>query len=402
MSLSPPAADPHPEELSLGRREVALVVAFWLLFAVVSVVNRLVDPRRPAPVSAIWSVDVMMALAQSAVWALLTVPLFLLAARGAGARDARAAPLVPLVIAGVIAGVLAALVAGAVTDLARGALYEQLPRPSGGMRGPPRGARAFGIRIGGIQFLNHLVIASGVIAAGLARAYSLRYRARQAQAARLQAQLAEARLDALRRQLDPHFLFNTLHAVSTLVERDPRGVRRMITRLSELLRHSIDGASVPEVPLRQELELLGRYLDIMQVRFQGRLEVETRVDDRTLDSLVPNMILQPLAENAIRHGIERQTRAGRLVVETACEGETVILRVRDDGPGPSDDAPSDGRAGGVGVRNTIERLRQLYGDAGSFTLRADPDGGAVAEVRLPHHTRGDLYVAALDDGRRDG
>ena len=216
---------------------------------------------------------------------------------------------------------------------------------------------------------------------------------------RLQAQLAEARLDALRRQLDPHFLFNTLHAVSSLVERDPRGVRRMITRLSELLRHSIEVSGEPEVPLRQELELLGRYLDIMPVRFQGRLEVETRVDDRALDALVPNLILQPLVENAIKHGVEQLTGPGRICIEAEHADGQVVLRVRDNGPGVDGGVPAGAplatRPGRVGLRNTVARLEQLYGTEQRFTLRLAEDGGAVAEVRLPYHTRTDLRVAEL-------
>ncbi len=144
---------------------------------------------------------------------------------------------------------------------------------------------------------------------GLARAYSLRLGARREQATQLQAQLAEARLEALRSQLDPHFLFNTLNAVSSLVERDPRGVRRMITRLSELLRYSMEDAREPEITLRRELDLLDRYLDIMQVRFPG-LNVLRLLDDHALDVIVPSMILQPLVENAIRHGVEKMPSRG--------------------------------------------------------------------------------------------
>jgi len=392
------SADPaHGDALPLSGRELALIGAFWLLFAVVTVANRLLDPRRPLPVSEIWSADAILALAQAAVWGLSTVVLFRLAARVGTDRVSRARRIVPLVVA----GVSCALVASVTLDLVRDAVFP-LPGPGGRGRGPgPRGGGLLS-RIGGFQLLNDLVIASGVVAAGLARAFSLRFQARQAQAVRLQAQLAEARLDALRRQLDPHFLFNTLHAVSTLVERDPRGVRRMITRLSELLRHSIEGAGEAEVPLRQELELLGRYLDIMQVRFQGRLEVDTRVDDAVLDALVPNLILQPLVENAIRHGVERMTGVGRITILAERRDGDVVLRVRDNGPGPAATAaaPPTGtaRQGGVGLGNTVARLAQLYGAAGGFTLHPAEAGGAEAEVRLPFHTRADLRVAALAPG----
>ena len=234
--------------------------------------------------------------------------------------------------------------------------------------------------------LNALVIYLGVIAAGIARAYSVRYRARREQTNRLERQLAEARLDALRRQLDPHFLFNTLNVISSLVERDPRGVRRMIARLGGLLRFSIEGAEAPEITLRQELTLLEQYLDIMQVRFQGRLEAIVQADPQTLDALVPTLILQPLVENAIKHGIERQREGGRILIETLLDGDKLVLRVTDNGAGLSAPADASNGSGPVGTgRRTPQharaRLAELYGTKQSFSLSAAREGGAVAEVR---------------------
>jgi len=202
----------------------------------------------------------------------------------------------------------------------------------------------------------------------------------QAETARLQAQLAEARLSALRSQIDPHFLFNTLNAVSALVERDPRGVRRMIARLSELLRHSLEGAGEPVVTLRQELAFADRYLEIMRIRFQGSLEVEQRVDDEVCDALVPNLVLQPLVENAVKHGLGRLRGIGKIEIEARREEGRVVLRVRDNGPGMDGAAPA---REGVGLRNTRERLAQLYGADAALTLRTPDGGGFEAEVRLP-------------------
>ena len=145
-----------------------------------------------------------------------------------------------------------------------------------------------------------------VLAAGFAREYFVRDQIRQRQAVELQAQLADARLSALRMQINPHFLFNTLHAISALVDRDPAGVRRMIARLSELLRMTIDRQAADEVPLREELAFLRRYIEIMEIRFQGALHVSTKVDNETLDALVPNLILQPIVENALEHGVSRR------------------------------------------------------------------------------------------------
>jgi two-component system LytT family sensor kinase len=178
-------------------------------------------------------------------------------------------------------------------------------------------------------------------------------------------------------QINPHFLFNTLNAVSAMVERDPAGVRKMIARLSELLRRTIDSRAADEVPLRQELELLDRYIDIMEVRFQGRLRAERRIGDDALDALVPHFILQPIVENAIEHG-----QAGTIEISARRDGARLIVSVRDHGPGVSSDAA------GVGLGNTRARLEQLYGGAASFTLRNAEGGGAIAEIVVPYRTHG--------------
>jgi LytS/YehU family sensor histidine kinase len=209
-----------------------------------------------------------------------------------------------------------------------------------------------------------------------------------AEAARLSAQLAEARMVALRTQLNPHFLFNTLHAVASMVERDPKGVRRMIARLSELLRHTLEGADTQETTLERELELTQRYVDIMIVRFQGTLEVSTRVPSPLSDALVPTFLLQPLVENAIKHGVGEVVADGRIAIEAERAGDELVLRVLDNGPGIGSDASES-----VGLGNTRERLRGLYGDAQRLVVGNRAEGGAYAEVRLPYHTAADLRVA---------
>jgi LytS/YehU family sensor histidine kinase len=225
--------------------------------------------------------------------------------------------------------------------------------------------------------------------------------------AQLETQLAQSQLQALRMQLQPHFLFNTLNALSALVERDPRGVRRMISRLSELLRYNIEGSEEQEIPLRQELQWIGRYLEIMEVRFQGRLDVRTSVSDAALGALVPNLILQPLVENAIKHGVARALGPSQVEIEAeVSEGQT-ILRVRDSGAGegavsgppPESGDPGSASGSGVGLRNTVARLEQLYGQGQSFELRHTETGGTLAEVRLPYHTRSDLHVAGVPAAR---
>ncbi len=221
--------------------------------------------------------------------------------------------------------------------------------------------------------------------AGYAREYFLRDQERQresielqARAARLQAQLADARLDALRGQINPHFLFNTLHAVAALVERDPAGVRRMIARLSELLRRTIDADGSEEVPLREELDFLQRYIEIMEIRFQGKLHVDSNVEPDTLEVWVPSLVLQPIVENALEHGASRAAGDGRVEISARRSGGNLLLTVRDNGPGV--DARS---ASGVGLANTRARLRELYGEAAALTLSSAEGGGAVATITIP-------------------
>jgi LytS/YehU family sensor histidine kinase len=300
-----------------------------------------------------------------------------------------------------VAGTLVLLVVGFVIAVALGVIGDELRgalMPFPARRGPRGGGGPPGYAWLRPWYLNDFIIYLGVLAAGLARAYSLRYRTQREEslrvAAQLRAQLAEARLDALRMQLDPHFLFNTLHAISSLVERDPRGVRRMISRLSELLRHTIEGPSEQETALQQELDLLRRYLDIMEVRFQGRLEITMDVQPRAMDALVPNLILQPIVENAIKHGVAKVEGVGRITLRGRVDGSQLVLSVENNAP-LADVGGGSGDGTGVGVRNTRARLSHLYGDDQSFELRAGDAGTTIAEIRLPYHTRADLRTSAV-------
>jgi LytS/YehU family sensor histidine kinase len=205
--------------------------------------------------------------------------------------------------------------------------------------------------------------------------------------ARLETQLMQARLDALTGQLQPHFLFNTLHTISALVLEDPKQANRMITRLSELLRHSFSREHGPLVTLEEELELLDHYVAIQEARFGDRLKVTFRVDADTGAAAVPTFLLQPLVENAIRHGAALQEGRGVAEVEIAAvrAGDRLRLEVRDNGPGIPGHGDA-GRNGGVGIANTRARLTQLYGAGYSFALVNAPagKGGAVATVEIPY------------------
>ncbi len=187
-------------------------------------------------------------------------------------------------------------------------------------------------------------------------------------------------LAALRAQLQPHFLFNTLHSVSALIHEDDEAADLMIARLSDFLRLVIEHAGEQEVALVQELEFLNRYLEIQQVRFQDRLRVSIAVDPAALDAMVPNLVLQPLVENAIRHAVEPRAEGGRVEVSAARHGENLRLTVRDHGPGLRQGSRT---VPGVGISNTRARLEQLYGGNQTLEIANHPQGGALVTVKFP-------------------
>lgn len=385
------------EHVPLTRTELALIVAFWLFVAFLSAANSIVDPRgprSPQPTPA-------LAFLQSALWAILTPAIFWMASRYRIERG----NVVTRVLLYIAAGLVVAMVVDGITAWARMEVFDAASfagRGQGGRRPDfgfqrPRFSPIFGIRR--VLFIDELTIFFGVTAAGFARDYFRRYQRRRDEATRLRAhttllegRLAEAQLSALRTQLNPHFLFNTLNAVSALAERDPASVRRMIARLSELLRYTLDGSQPQEVPLSQELGFLDRYLELMQIRFSGRLEVEKRIASDTWLALVPNLILQPLVENALKHGTDSAT-GGRIVIEARRDEDRLILEVRDTGPGLQAGGPTISGSG-LGLPNVRDRLRHLYEEDQSLMLRDAEGGGVVAEVSLPYHTRDDIRVAA--------
>jgi two-component system, LytTR family, sensor kinase len=222
-----------------------------------------------------------------------------------------------------------------------------------------------------------------------------RFRDRSLRASQLEARLARAQLEMLKGQLHPHFLFNTLNAISTLVHRDPQAADTMITQLSDLLRMSLDGISVQEVRLGQEVEFLSRYLDIQRTRFQDRLRVSVDIPSNLMDAMVPSHVLQPIVENAIMHGVSAQPGGGHVRVSARTTDAWLDLMVDDDGPGFRL-GPEGLPVNGIGLRNTRERLRELYGPGALLTLSNRADGGAMVRLRLP------LHVDATDTRRQEG
>jgi len=225
-----------------------------------------------------------------------------------------------------------------------------------------------------------------LIIASVAHAFSYYRRAqqRETEAIALTAGLARAKLDALRLQLQPHFLFNTLNAISTLVHRDPAAADELIGDLSELLRLSLQTAD-HEVPLARELELLDCYLAIEQIRLGDRLRIVRAIDPQARTALVPTFVLQPLAENAIRHGIEPRLAPGTLTIRADLANGSLRLVVSDDGVGLKSTGTASGRRG-IGIANTEQRLHALHGDSARLELTAPEAGGVRVEIVLPIRT----------------
>ena len=205
---------------------------------------------------------------------------------------------------------------------------------------------------------------------------------REIAAAQLQTQLAEAQLEALQRQLHPHFLFNTLNTIATLMHRDVHAADEMLVQLSDLLRLTLDRIGTQQVPLKDEVDFLKKYLEIEQTRFGDRLIVNIDIDPEVLDAPVPNLILQPLVENALRHGIGPRIGVGRVDVTASQSDGLLTMTVRDNGVGLSQDKLNAFHSG-VGLSNTRSRLENLYGSRHRFEFQTPPGGGLLVTIVIP-------------------
>jgi two-component system LytT family sensor kinase len=209
--------------------------------------------------------------------------------------------------------------------------------------------------------------------------YQRMYQQQRVTSAELEGRLTEARLEALRLQVHPHFLFNTLNAISAFVEADPERARRMISRLGDLLRRTLDSGTAAELPLGRELDLLGPYLEIQRIRFGDRLSIEVDVTEGTAAALIPALMLQPLVENAVEHGVSRTSNGGRVRLSAERAGDRLRLEIADNGPGPTKNGD------GIGLANTRARLAGLYGTAGRLELKGAANG-TVVTIELPFRT----------------
>jgi signal transduction histidine kinase len=369
-----------------SRREWGIIVAFWATITLLVVSQGAVGEEATR---LDWN-EVAVDVARYGLWVIITPLVF---------RFVAAFPVVEVVperrlvaLRNAALHVCAIFAVAIATDLVEEMAIEPLVMTEANIVDPWQ-------QIQRLWFIYDLLIYLIVLMAGFARTYYAQKKARQEEAERLEeraesleSQLTEARLEALRMQLNPHFLFNTLHAVSTLVDRDPAGVRRMIARLSELLRHVLDEEAPQEVPLSEELDFLEDYLEIQSIRFQGDLDTRIDVPPDIRDAQVPNLLLQPVVENAIKHGASQVRGVGRIDIRGRRDGDRLVLTVEDNGPGlPA--AQEDG----LGLRNVRARLQALYGDEQALRLSSTPEEGTRATLELPYHTGTALYTAERSD-----
>lgn len=233
------------------------------------------------------------------------------------------------------------------------------------------------------SFGSDLLVYGAVMGICYALDYYRKYREREFLASRLEAQLAQAQLDSLRMQLHPHFLFNTLNNIVGLVrDQKNQAAVSMLVGLSDLLRHTLDHSARQEVELREELNFIKLYLSIQEMRFSDRLQIKLDIDPASTKAMVPNLILQPLTENALRHGIGRRSDSGLVGISSAVEDGHLRLTVYDNGAGLPNDWQLKGSAG-IGLANTAARLQQLYDDNHQFDIRNRDGGGVEVVIVMP-------------------
>lgn len=227
-----------------------------------------------------------------------------------------------------------------------------------------------------------------------ARDYSRRFQAEQLKSSQLNAALADSQLSALKMQLHPHFLFNTLNSISTLMHEDVRAADEMVARLGYFLRLTLENSGEQVVTLAQEMNFINSYLEIESVRFGERLKLEKEIAPDVLRAQVPNLILQPLIENAIKHGVSQQIRPGKIIIRARRENAKLQLEVEDDGPGLQNGNGNGGT--GIGLKNTRARLRTLYGDAQRVEIKNAVPQGVVVTLELPYEINHQVNLNVIE------
>jgi len=222
-----------------------------------------------------------------------------------------------------------------------------------------------------------------ILAVCHAMEYYRKFRENEIRASHLEMRLAQSQLQALKMQLHPHFLFNTLHSISALMNKDMKTADKMISRLGDFLRLTLENSGAQQVTLQQELDFLKCYLEIEQIRFQDRLSVQMNIDPEIVDAKVPNLILQPIVENAIRHGIAPRVEPGIINIDAQRHNGMLEINIKDNGPGLNSNGSNGNFREGVGLSNTRARLTQLYGELHRFNLKNAEGGGLVVNIQIP-------------------
>jgi two-component sensor histidine kinase len=367
----------------IGRSEAIAIVGGWTLVAVLFAAhNYLSNAAEGRPITLLqaawWSA------AEWYTWALLTPLVFWLVRRTHPGERPRATTLVPLAAGGVVIAALQVALEYGVDHLA--VFLSGDPGVSvgvwlsGGVRDAALDLAYLVPRKIGFSFITFCALVIVVLAAD----YYRLYRDRELRAARLEGALARAQLRALQAQLQPHFLFNTLNTIASLIPEDPAAAEELVESLGELLRAALRDGGRDEITLRQEIELLDQYLRIQERRFHDRLHVERVFAPDLGDAMVPPLILQPLVENAIRHGVAARPGGGTVTIRTERSDDSLLLTVDDDGPGFKSE--TDGASTGVGLANSRARLAQLHGAKAALETGNRRGGGAYVAVRLPFRT----------------
>lgn len=308
-----------------------------------------------------WGDALLPAMASAWLWIPLTMFALWSAAR------------IPIERRRIVAPAAAHVAAAVMVSVARAVAVLLLNDWIGWYSDPPAFADTIAVSLGNNVFIYWLLVGVG---------HAVHY-ARTAR--RQHEQLAEARLRVLKSQLQPHFLFNALNTISAYVRTEPETAERIVDRLARLLRETLASAATQEVTLREELAVLEPYLEIEQTRFERRLRVRWSIEPAALDAAVPHFLLQPLVENAIRHGLAGRAAAGTIEIAAWRDGDRLCIRVQDDGVGLPPDFREQ-RDWGVGLRNSNDRLQQLYGSEASLELAGVPGGGTAVLLRIPYKT----------------
>jgi len=248
------------------------------------------------------------------------------------------------------------------------------------------------------MFVTNILVFWGIIGVKHAIDYYRKYKEKEIRSAQLETELMKAHLQVLKMQIRPHFLFNTLNTISSLLRTDIETADRMIAQLGDILRLSMDIDGKQEVPLHQEIEFLKKYLDIEQIRFRDRLHIMYNIDAEALNAFVPNLILQPLVENAIRHGIAPLPKGGAIDIRVQRDNGTLKIKIQDNGKGIQKGRGKKG-GNGVGLANTTARLKQLYGSDYKLIFREIKEGGLSVELSIPYRKTHDS--ATLERNSRD-